>query len=76
MTANSTTTDGWKNKTGEMNEEEKVPLASLSELTGFPVEFIKKELLLDGEELSLEDLRKSMVTYLKSTNEEINEINS
>ena len=48
-----------------------MPLESLSELTGFPVDFIKKELLLDQESLSMEDLRKSMVNYLENTAEEL-----
>ena len=51
---------------------EKVPLESLSELTGFPVEFIKKELLLDEESLSMNDLRKSMAVYLENTVHELN----
>jgi hypothetical protein len=51
---------------------QKVPLESLSELTGFPVEFIKKELLLEGETLSMNDLRKSMAVYLENTLQELN----
>lgn len=56
----------------EIGEMDKIPLASLSQLTGFPIEFIKKELLLDDEELSLEDLRNSMLNYLESTSTEMN----
>jgi hypothetical protein len=67
---NATKISGWKD--GEGNPEtKKVPLESLSELTGFPVDFIKKELLLDQESLSMEDLRKSMVNYLENTAEEL-----
>jgi len=36
-------------------------------MTGFPVEFIKKELLLDEEPVSMSQLRKSMAIYLEST---------
>jgi hypothetical protein len=50
---------------------QKVPLESLSELTGFPVEFIKKELLLESETLSMSDLRKSMAVYLENTVQEL-----
>jgi len=56
----------------EIGETEKIPLESLSQLTGFPIEFIKKELLLDNEELSMEDLRSSMLNYLESTSTELN----
>ena len=48
---------------------EKVSLSSLSELTGFPVEFIKKELLLDQEPISMNDLRQSMIAYLEQSNQ-------
>lgn len=56
----------------ENDGTEKVPLESLSELTGFPVEFIKKELLLEDETLSMNDLRKSMAVYLENTVHELN----
>lgn len=56
-----------------LNEEQKVvPLESLSEMTGFPIDFIKKELLLKEDELSMEDLRKSMASYLENTIKELN----
>ena len=48
---------------------EVVSLGNLSELTGFPVDYIKRELLLDGEnvdELTLEELRKKVLAYLDS----------
>ena len=48
-------------------EDEKISLSTLSELTGFPLKFIKKELLLEDEALSMDDLRKSMMIYLQST---------
>ena len=46
-----------------------ISLGRLAELTGFPVDYIKKELLLEGEnleELSLEELRKRVLLYLDS----------
>jgi hypothetical protein len=68
------TKSGWQGSgKGETGEDEKIPLSSLSELTGFPIEFIKKELLLQDEELSMDDLRKSMVAYLESTSEKMNQ---
>ena len=63
---------GWLDENGNvLGEDQKVPLSSLSELTGFPVEFIKKELLLNGEELSMAELRTSMISYLESTSKEV-----
>lgn len=64
------TTPGWQEKD---SENEKVTLASLSELTGFPVDFIKKELLIDHEPVSLSELRKSMMAYLEATDKEMNQ---
>lgn len=49
--------------------DEKISISSLSELTGFPVEFIKKELLLDQEPISMNDLRQSMIAYLEQSNQ-------
>ena len=47
---------------------ESVSLSNLSELTNFPVDFLKKELLLDQQEdISLEDLRKRVLHYLDDT---------
>lgn len=48
-------------------DSQNVPLQSLSELTGFPVDFIKKELLLDGENVSMGELRALMTKYLEAT---------
>ncbi|MEC7275400.1 MAG: hypothetical protein VXV96_03695 [Bdellovibrionota bacterium] len=44
-----------------------VALSSLSEMTGFPIDFIKSELLVDNDELSMDDLRKTMASYLEHT---------
>ncbi|MBH47524.1 MAG: hypothetical protein CME71_05090 [Halobacteriovorax sp.] len=54
---------------GSLTEEQKIPLDSLSSMTGFPVDFIKKELLLEEDQLSLAELRRSMLTYLESNSE-------
>ena len=51
------------------SESEVVSLGTLAELTGFPVDYIKRELLLDGETiegLSVEDLRAKVLAYLNS----------
>ena len=56
---------GWQNDQEEL--EKKVSLASLSELTGFPVEFIKKELLIEKEPISMRELRESMMAYLEAS---------
>jgi hypothetical protein len=52
---------GWQNNKSEGSQ---VTLRSLSELTGFPMEFIKEELLLDEEEISISDLRTKMQAFL------------
>ncbi|HAZ12025.1 MAG: hypothetical protein A2X86_06760 [Bdellovibrionales bacterium GWA2_49_15] len=44
-----------------------VDLNSLSQLTGFPVDFIKKELVVDQEKISVEDLRSKVAHFLNST---------
>jgi hypothetical protein len=44
-----------------------VSLSSLAKETGFPVDYIKRELLLSGEEeLSMEELRAKVLAYLNS----------
>jgi len=49
--------------------KEAISLDSLSQLTGFPVEFIKKELLiLDDQTFTLDQLRSRMLKYLDQTN--------
>lgn len=52
-------------------KQEMVTLKSLSDLTGFPVKMIKEELFnekqLSEETVSLDDLRKAMVSYLDQT---------
>lgn len=53
-------------------ETQSVPLSSLSEMTGFPVDFIKSELLVSEDQLSMEELRKSMASYLEMTLKEAN----
>jgi len=52
------------------SEDELIPLDSLSELVGFPVEQLKEELELDSDEISLENLRESVLKYLDLTMEE------
>lgn len=59
------------NTLNQLQEQQIVPLESLSEMTGFPVDFIKKELLLNEDELSMENLRKSMASYLENTIQEL-----
>jgi hypothetical protein len=50
--------------------EEVISVVSLAELTGFPVDYIKKELLLDGadeQDMTIEELRKRVLAYLDSS---------
>ena len=48
-------------------EENEVDVQSLSDLTGFPVDFIKKELLIDSEGLTMDELRANVLDYLDQT---------
>jgi len=52
-------------------EKMRVTLESLSELTGFPVSFIKKELMLDNDEIKMDHLRKKVATYLDATMDDL-----
>jgi hypothetical protein len=56
-------------KSQEILSQKKDPisLVDLSELSGFPIESIKLELGLDDDDISLEELRKKMLTFLDST---------
>ncbi len=47
----------------------KISLEALAKMTGFPVEMIKEEIFKgQGDaEVSLEDLRSAMLTYIDST---------
>lgn len=51
----------------QIDDKMKVSLSSLSEMTGFPVDFIKKELLLENEPVSMHELRQSVLRYLETT---------
>ena len=52
------------------DEDELIPLESLSELVGFPVDQLREELELEGDEISMECLRKSVLKFLDLTMEE------
>ena len=58
---------GLKDLSKPESTETGVSLGSLAALTGFPVEYIKRELFLnDSEELSVEELRQKVMAYLNS----------
>ena len=52
------------------SDEELIPLDSLSELVGFPIDQLKEELDLEADEISMENLRKSVLKFLDLTMEE------
>ncbi len=54
---------------GMDKENENVSLDTLSLMTGFPVEFIKSELIVDGDDISMSNLRKTMVNFLEKNKE-------
>lgn len=57
------TTNGLTDKTA------RISLETLSKMTGFPVELIQEEIFQGkgSEEISLEDLRAAMLTYIDSS---------
>lgn len=61
--------EGQREVSGPATAEEVVSLGGLADLTGFPVDYIKRELLLgDGEitEMTMAELRKRVLSYLDS----------
>jgi hypothetical protein len=58
-----TTTNGLTDKNG------RISLETLSKMTGFPIEMIQDEIFQGkgSEEISLEELRSAMLTYIDST---------
>jgi hypothetical protein len=58
---------GFRDENKPSTNEEGVSLQTLSELTGFPVDYIQRELVLSNEEeLSVDELRKKVLSYLDS----------
>lgn len=57
---------------GKRDETESVSLDSLSLMTGFPADFIKSELIVEGEDLSVGDLRKTMINFLEKNKDLLN----
>ncbi len=54
-----------------IEKQDNVSMDSLSEMTGFPVEFIKKELLLSQNEISIDELRHSVLDYLQTAQPQV-----
>ncbi len=54
---------------GLSDKKERISLETLSKMTGFPVEMIQDEIFQGkgSEEISLEELRAAMLTYIDST---------
>ena len=55
--------------TKKTSDTERVSVSTLSKLTGFPLEFIKKELLIQEDTLSMGELRESMLQYLSKSDD-------
>jgi hypothetical protein len=54
-----------------MEEQKNVSMDSLSDMTGFPVEFIKKELLISKNQVSIDELRRSVLDYLQTAQPQV-----
>jgi len=48
-------------------DEEGISLEQIALLTDFPEDFIKKELLIDGQEISMKEFRLKVLEYLEKT---------
>jgi len=57
---------------GVDREAQKVSMDTLSMMTGFPADSIKSELIEDGEDLSVSDLRKTMINFLEKNKDLLN----
>ncbi len=68
MTTDTTTNAGTPAGHTDKNNG-RISLETLSKMTGFPVEMIQDEIFQGkgSEEISLEDLRAAMLTYIDST---------
>ncbi|MDD0853863.1 hypothetical protein HBN50_12195 [Halobacteriovorax sp. GB3] len=49
------------------SQREAVNMEELANLAGFPTDFVKKELLIEDNQVSMEQLRASMLQYLDAT---------
>ena len=58
-----------ENNVKDESSKSSVSLDFLEETTGFPKEFIKEELFLDGENINIDELRLKMLNYLEQANE-------
>ena len=64
--------DNYKNcNSVSENTNDIVDLKDLSELVGFPVNYIKKELLIVDDLIKVDALREVALKFLKNTSEEI-----
>ena len=54
-----------------MEEQKNISMDSFSDMTGFPVEFIKKELLISKNQVSIDELRRSVLDYLQTAQPQI-----
>lgn len=60
---------GLKDISNQESRDSSVSLDKLAEMTGFPVDFIKKELMLPSmNDLELEELRGKVLSYLNQFN--------
>ena len=68
MTTDHLTT-ATKVATGSEQKNGKVSLEVLAKMTGFPVEMIRDEIFQghDEQEVSLDELRRAMLTYIDTT---------
>jgi len=54
-----------------MEKQENISIDSLSDMTGFPIEFIKRELLISQNQVSIDELRHSVLDYLQTAQPQV-----
>lgn len=52
-----------------VDNDERVSISKIAQITGYEIEFIKKELCLDRTFISLGDLREAILHYLEKFND-------
>ena len=59
------------NRDMNCEEDKNIPLTEVARLTGFPVDYIKKELFLEGDYIALKEFRDSIFILMEQINKEI-----
>ena len=69
MNMNTVSNEGFEKifRSDLSGDEEGITVEQIALLTDFPEDFIKKELLIDGKEISMKEFRVKVLEYLEKT---------